>query len=191
VPQDAVNGTRDQPDPVGPRRRSTRAVTPAIAGALVVLAASFALSVAFILANGGLDLPAAERPTASSDVTAGGPSTAPSRSAQTSLGTAGATPIVTATPTPSQAVATPAASATPATPSATATPRPSSNRFDLLTACPGTPDCWVYVVRQGDNLYSIARYFGVPLSVVEERNPWTATTQLVAGQKLLLPTPTR
>ncbi len=195
MPQDAVNGTRDQPDPVGPRRRSTRAVTPAIAGALVVLAASFALSVAFILANGGLDLPAAERPTASSDVTAGGPSSAPSRSAQASLGTAGATPIATATPTPSQTVGASAApatpSATPATPSATAAPRPSSNRFDLLTACPGTPDCWVYVVRQGDNLYSIARYFGVPLSVVEERNPWTATTQLVAGQQLLLPTPTR
>jgi LysM repeat protein len=47
------------------------------------------------------------------------------------------------------------------------------------------------VVRQGDNLVSIAHYFGVPLKVVQERNPWTDTTPLVAGQKLLLPPPTR
>ena len=37
----------------------------------------------------------------------------------------------------------------------------------------------------------VGLYFGVPMSTVEERNPWTKTTQLVAGQKLLLPPPTR
>jgi LysM repeat protein len=61
----------------------------------------------------------------------------------------------------------------------------------LLTPCPDEPNCWIYIVRSGDNLVSIARYFGVPLDVVRERNPWTETTGLVAGQELRLPPPTR
>ena len=107
------------------------------------------------------------------------PSSGPA--ASPSAPTPSATSVATATPAPTH---TPAG--TPAV-----TPGPSSNRYDLLTPCPGTPDCWIYVVREGDNLFSIARYFGVPLAVVEQRNPWTRTTQLVAGQKLLLPPPTR
>jgi LysM repeat protein len=187
VPEDSVDGVGERPDAVAPRGRTNRTVTPAIAGALVVLAASFALSVAFVVANGGLSLPAAQRPVSTGAVTGAVPSAVASGSAEASVA-----------PTESEAtLASPAPSskATPA-PSATArptpeTPGPSSNRYDLLTACPSTPDCWVYVVRQGDNLVSIARYFGVPLKVVEQRNPWTTTSQLVAGQKLLLPAPTR
>jgi hypothetical protein len=109
------------------------------------------------------------------------PSTAPSLSAE---------PSDTAEPSPP---ATAAPTAAPLRP--TPTPRPTapltSKRYDLLSVCPDTADCWVYVVRSGDNLFSIANYFGVPLSAVEQRNPWTSTTPLVAGQKLLLPTPTR
>ena len=191
MPEDSVDGMRGRPDSVTPRSRSNRTVTPAIAGALVVLAASFALSVAFVLANGGLDLPAAERPAGSGDVAGVAPSvTASLPTEATEAPTSSAAPPSSDTPgTP--APGAPAAVPTAAAPTSAVTPRPSSNRYDLLTACPGTPDCWVYVVRQGDNLFSIARYFGVPLDVVQERNPWTATTQLVAGQKLLLPPPTR
>src|SRR5512143_1394507 len=182
-----------RPNPVAPRGRPSRTVTPAIAAALVVLAASFALSVAFVLANGGLDLPAAQRPSGSSSIAGGAPTPSPASSstavAEASVPPPGPSSPATATPTTS----------TPATPTATATARPapsrsarpSSNRYDLLTKCPDAPDCWIYVVRQGDNLFSIARYFGVPLSVVQERNPWTKTTQLVAGQQLLPPPPTR
>jgi spore germination protein YaaH len=61
----------------------------------------------------------------------------------------------------------------------------------LLEPCGDEPDCWIYTVREGDNLVSIARYFGVPFDVVTERNPWTETTPLVAGQELRLPPPTR
>ena len=188
MPDDSVDGMGGPPDPVAPRSRSNRTVTPAIAAALVVLAASFALSVAFVLANGGLDLPAAQRPSQSSDVAAGGPGATPTALAESSVAPIAATP--TASPTETAATATPTGQVT-ARPSPRPTAGPSSNRYDLLTACPDTPDCWVYVVRQGDNLFSIARYFGVPLSVVQERNPWTKDTQLVAGQKLLLPPPTR
>jgi LysM repeat protein len=186
VPEDSVGGMSGRPESVPPPTRSNRTVTPAIAGALVVLAASFALSVAFVLANGGLDLPAAQRPAGSGNTTAVVPSAGASAPAGESVApsettAAGASPGPSATEAPG----------IPAPSAGAATPRPFSNRYDLLTACPNTPDCWVYVVRQGDNLFSIARYFGVPLNVVEQRNPWTATTQLVAGQKLLLPAPTR
>jgi len=97
-------------------------------------------------------------------------------------------PATAAPPTSTPATPGPTPTARPtASPSA----RPTSDRYALLTRCPSTPNCWIYVVRQGDNLFSIARYFGVPLSVVEERNPWTKTAGLQAGQKLLLPPPTK
>jgi spore germination protein YaaH len=85
-------------------------------------------------------------------------------------------------PTPT---ATPIATAEP-----TAAPRPTSNRFALLKPCPGTPDCYIYIVRSGDNLSSIANYFGVPLSTVKAMNPWT-TTGLKIGHELRIPPPTR
>lgn len=191
MPDDSAEGMAGRPDSVEPRSRSNRTVTPAIAAALVVLAASFALSVAFVLANGGLDLPAAQRPSSPAGAVAGGDLASPS-AAPTTVAEASPAPSSNS-PAPSPAGPTPnATTATPdATPSPAVTPRPSSNRYDLLTACPDRPDCWIYVVREGDNLFSIAKYFGVPLAVVEERNPWTKTTQLVAGKKLLLPPPTR
>jgi LysM repeat protein len=49
----------------------------------------------------------------------------------------------------------------------------------------------VYTVRSGDNVVSIARYFGVPLDTVYDLNPWLRGTGLRAGQKLILPPPTR
>jgi LysM domain len=149
----SAGGTAGPPDPEAPRAGSKRTVTPAVAGALIILALSFALSVAFVLANGGLDLPAA----ASSPSASNGP-------------------------TPSQVEAP--------RPTAGRTAGPLSDRYELLTACPGTPDCWIYVVRRGDNLSSIASYFGVSLKAVESHNPWTRTAGLVAGQKLRLPAPT-
>jgi LysM repeat protein len=188
-----------RPDTVAPLGRSNRTVTPAIAAALVVLAASFALSVAFVLANGGLDLPAAQRPSESAlAATSPGLGATATAAVETSARPASGAPEASAPPSgpspssPSTATAAPTLTAAPSpTPSVGPTARPSSNRYDLLSPCPNAPDCWIYVVRQGDNLFSIARYFGVPLSVVEERNPWTRTTPLVAGQKLLLPPPTR
>ena len=169
-------------------------LTPAILGALLVLAASFALSVGFVIANGGMDLPlssaspeaavaSAAPGSSASDVPAASaspsPSAAPSASPTpaASVGSATATPTRTATPT--------------ASPNPTVTPNASSDRYQLLEPCGDEPDCWIYTVRAGDNLVSIANYFGVPLDVVVERNPWTETTPLVAGQELRLPPPTR
>jgi hypothetical protein len=190
----------EPPTPV----RSGMELTPAIAAALLVLAASFALSVGFVVANGGMNLSgggsgsplavqgsgaqATETPAAASGDSLAA-STEPSPEASVKAETAAPGLAATATPTlaPTES---PTLAPTPA-PSAAPTARPTSDRYALLTRCGNEPDCWIYVVRSGDNLVSIANYFGVPLEVVYERNPWAETTRLVAGQELRLPPPTR
>ena len=118
-----------------------------------------------------------------------------------------ASPPVAATPRASVTVSPPPASPTlpPSAPSSTplatplATPKPvvtpkpkpSSSRYALLKPCPSKPDCWIYTIRSGDNLFSIANYFGVPLERVRALNPWTRTERLRAGRQLILPPPTR
>ena len=48
------------------------------------------------------------------------------------------------------------------------------------------------MIRSGDNLYSIANWFGVPLQKVLELNTWIGKDEVVRpGEKLLIPTPTR
>ena len=164
-------------------------LTPAILGALLVLAASFALSIGFVVANGGMDLPAASA-SPHSGIGSLVPSSAPSSPLAASEPPAESAAL---SPEPSAEASVDAATATPATapPAPTVTPLASSDRYALLEPCGDEPDCWIYTVRQGDNLVSIARYFGVPLDVVREQNPWTETTPLVAGQELRLPPPRR
>ena len=59
-----------------------------------------------------------------------------------------------------------------------------------MKPCPGYPDCYVYVVRSGDNLTSIANYFGVSLAKVKAMNPWVSNG-LTIGRGLRIPPPTR
>lgn len=164
-------------------------LTPAIVGSLVVLAASFALSVGFVVANGGMGLPAAPTGSPQAAVASLAPSGAASPAASAAA-SAGASIGPSAEATIEAATAAPTPTPTPQ-PAATPSAGPSSDRYALLEPCPDVPDCWIYTVRSGDNLFSIARYFGVPFDVVTELNPWTETTQLVAGQELRLPPPTR
>lgn len=183
--------------PVEPARvRATPAVTPAMFGALVLLAAAFTASVVFTFARGGLDLGIAAAPTSpapSASAIAVVPSAAATPAASVAVS---ASPVDTPAPTASP-VATPSPTAEP-TPSSTpeptasdgASPLPSSDRYALLTACPDKPDCWIYRVRSGDNLFSIAKYFGVPLATVKALNPWTQSG-LKVGRDLILPPPTR
>ena len=182
-----VRGALAVIEPSGPVRRPGTTLTPGIIGALLVLAASFALSVGFVVANGGMDLPVA-------------PSAGPPAAVESPAPSVGGPPDASAVPAsgsplpgsePSPAVAPSASPAGTAAPSTAPTARPTSDRYALLDPCLDAPDCWIYVVRGGDNLVSIANYFGVPLAVVTERNPWTTTTHLVAGQELRLPPPTR
>ena len=178
------------------RVRASRTLTPATVGALSLFVLAFALSLAFVVANGGLALSAAApTPTPGASVL-GEVETAPPVPSATPVPTAtpapSPTPTASPSPTPSP-TATPTPTPTPAsTPKATTKPPPgaSASRLALLKPCPNTPDCYVYVVRSGDNLTSIANYFGVSLTRVKAMNPWVSNG-LTIGRGLRIPPPTR
>ena len=177
------------------RTFTTSKLTPATIGALALLAAAFSASVMFMVARGGLDLPVAAgaSPGPSASAVAAAPSPTPTVAASAVASESPiASPDVTPTPSPTASPSpTPSPTAGPtSTPSPAPTPVPTSDRYALLKPCPDTPDCWIYRVRAGDNLFSIANYFGVPLATVKALNPWTANG-LRAGRDLILPPPTR
>ena len=185
-----------------PRSAPTVRVTPATAGALAILMVAFLLSVGFVLANGGMVLTAVAATPALSGGVLDATETARPTPAPTPAPTLEPTPAPTATPAPTPTVAatdtpepttTPLPSATPepsVPPTVAPTPKPTSGRFALLTACPDRSGCWIYHIRSGDNLYSIASYFGVPLKTVQAWNPWTQNG-LKVGRELRIPAPTR
>jgi LysM repeat protein len=192
----------DEPPERAPKHR---AVTPAIAGSLAVLVVAFLVSIAFVVGNGGLALTgAATTPTASGAAVAALASRSP---APTPAPTPASTPIAnpseasSSTPSPSEASSpapTPSRppSSSPSPPSPTSAPtakptaKPTSSRLALLKPCPDAPNCYLYVIRSGDNLYSIANYFGVSVKAITVMNPWTANG-LKVGRALRLPPPTR
>ena len=188
-----------------PRAAPTVSVTPATAGALAIFTAAFLLSVGFVLANGGVVLTAVAPTPALSGGVLGAIETAPPTPASTPVPTLEPTPAPTPEPTfsPTPTVvptdtpeptttAIPSATPEPSAPPPTVAPtaRPASGRYALLTACPDRSGCWIYHIRSGDNLYSIANYFGVSLKTVQAWNPWTRSG-LKVGRELRIPTPTR
>jgi LysM domain len=168
-----------------------RSIPTARAAALVALVFAITMSAGYAFANGGISFgtKSSAPPLASAPAVAEvSPSIAPAASrlptpSPTAATSPTATPTVAPTPTPT-------AAPTP-TPRPKPTPTPRSDRFKLLTACAGTARCWVYRVRSGDNLFSIAHYFGVSVDSIYARNPWLRGTGLRAGQQLRLPPPTR
>lgn len=172
--------------------REGRTMSPAMLGSLVVLVMALTASVAFVLARGGaMSIGPSASPGATAPVAVVSPSIAPVSPTAVAELTPTPSPSPVPTPTPT---ATPSPSPTPSpTPAPTRTPRPSprSDRYQLLRACPNTPRCYIYTVRRGDNVYSIARYFGVSQDSIYSRNPWLRNTGLRAGQQLRLPPPTR
>jgi hypothetical protein len=172
-------------------------VAPAVIGAALVLATALAASFGFLAVRGGFNLPL---PTPSPALVAvvASPSAVPSpAAAPTSNPTATPTvppsssPEPSASPSPSpSATPAPTPTAPPATPRPTATPAPTSDRFAVLTKCPSTPDCWIYVIRSGDNLESIAHWFGVSYNEIRAMNP-NLRIPIQPGDKLRIPTPTR
>jgi len=195
----------DLPPPVV---RAGRSWSPAVLASVLVLVASFTASVAFVLARGGIDLQAAVvvQPSATASATATAVAAAspvavvpvvPVAASVEPVPSVSPSPVPSPTPSPTP-TSTPTAEPTPtATPKATPKPTPkpttapTSTRYRLLDPCPSKPDCWIYTVRSGDNLYSIANYFGIPLETVRRLNPWTETRRLKAGLELILPPPRR
>ncbi|HEY7701460.1 MAG TPA: LysM domain-containing protein [Candidatus Limnocylindrales bacterium] len=171
--------------------REGRAMSPAMLGSLVVLVMALTASVAFVLARGGALGIGPTGPSASAPVAVVSPS--PSVAPPSPTAAAVASPTPTASPSPSPTpIPSPSPTATiEPTPPPTQRPAPTSDRYQLLRACPNTPRCFIYTVRSGDNVFSIARYFGVPMDSIYDRNPWLRETGLRAGQQLRLPPPTR
>jgi hypothetical protein len=171
----------------------TRTLTGAIFGAILILIASSAASFAFVLSRGGLEIPVAS-PGIANEVAAVSPSTPPpSPTVVAVVPSPSLEPSVEPSIEPSVAPSEAPPSPPPTKPNQTPkpTPRPTSDRFALLDPCPDTPNCYVYTIRAGDNLYSIANYFGVSLQRLYQLNPWTRTSSLRPGRELILPTPTR
>ncbi|HEX5824225.1 MAG TPA: LysM domain-containing protein [Candidatus Limnocylindrales bacterium] len=165
-------------------------ISAAVVGSALVLAAALAASLGFLVVRGGFDLPIAS-PGASQLAAISTASPAPSRTPGPSPSLpAGPSPSLRSSPVPTPApTPAPTPGPTPA-PTLRQTPAPSSNRYLLLTPCPSTPSCWIYTVRRGDNLQSIANYFGVALDRIRAMNPGLSTP-IRPGDRLRLPPPTR
>ena len=187
--------------PLG-RVTATRAVTPATAGAVAVFVLAFLISVGFVVGNGGLVLTAAPAGPPSGGVLGEVETPAPTVAATaipTAAPTVAPTPTPTPIPTPRRAPPRPRRQRRRRRrvrrpprppPRPRPPPKPASNRFALLTPCPNTSNCYVYAIRSGDNLFSIAKYFGVSLKRIQTMNPWVSSG-LTVGRGLRIPTPTR
>jgi hypothetical protein len=178
-----------------------RAVPRATLVALLILVLSAGISFGFVVRRGGIDMPVAVVAATATPLAAvaasgtplgeGTPAPASSPSPTPVPPTAG-----TPTPTPgSSSSPTPAVSpTTAASPTPTASPAAASvsSRYAVLVPCPGRAGCYRYTVRAGDNLTSIAHWFGVSIATIYAWNPTYARgAGLRAGNVLEMPPPTR
>ncbi len=187
----------------GPSRRPP-AVPRATLAALLILVLSAGISFGFVVQRGGIDLPVVAADPSATEVAqvvtptpaeiTQAPSVPPTDSPAAASASPSAEPTPSPTPMPSPTpTPTPTATPTPTSPPTKApTKAPTSDRYRLLKPCPDRNNCWIYTVRSGDNLYSIAHYFGVPLSTIYAWNPQYASgAHLKAGAQIRMPPPTR
>lgn len=169
-----------------PAAGASRPNSRATLAAFLLLLASLAASLAFVMGRGGLAMPAPNEVAAATGTPAATAVAVAATLAPTPTPTAIPTPVPTPDPT---AVPTSSPSPTPR-PTKRATPRPTSERYAYLVPCPSKPDCWIYTIRAGDALYNLARYFGHPIETIYRLNPWTKVRGIHPGDKLILPPPT-
>jgi hypothetical protein len=182
------------------RTRVKRGPSPPVIASAITLVLAAAASVGFLLVRGGFTMPVASTapnvavavtPPPASAGQAILPSPTPAASVTASPEpTPAPTPSATAAPTPTVAP-TPAPTPRP-TPAPTKAAAPTSNRYAALDPCPGKKGCWIYTVRRGDNLRSIANWFGIRYETVLDWNPQIHDpTTIRAGDQIRMPPPTR
>jgi hypothetical protein len=210
-----LRGATDASSPAG---RGIPEIPKATVAALLILVLSAGLSFAFVVQRGGIAMPVVgESPTAIAAVatpTAAVPDATDATEAPvptevsasvavepspTPAPSSSPAPIATPSRTPSPVptpTLTPSPIPTPTpTPAGTASPKPTatptSTRYKLLKPCPNRKNCYIYVVRSGDNLFSIANYFGHSLATIYRLNPQYPETRLRVGDPVRMPPPTR
>jgi hypothetical protein len=177
--------------------RRIRTVPTATLASIGVLLVSATIAVAFVVRNGGLVMPVVgfASPTPSTEAVAAEASIA--LATATPAPSPSAEPTVEPSPSPEPSSSpsvepSPSPSLEPSpTPRPTASLQATSDRFAVLRRCPNESNCWIYSIRAGDNLYSIAHWFGVSPDSIYGMNPWLRTTPLRAGLEIRIPTPTR
>jgi LysM repeat protein len=202
---------RGATDASSPAKGAGPAIPKATIAALLILVLSAALSFAFVVQRGGIAMPAVgESPTAIAAVstpTVPDSTAAPAvtevpasvavlPSASPTLSPAPSpTPPPSPSPSPTLSPTPPPTPSPTPTPARTASPKPSatptSTRYKVLKACPNRTKCYIYRVRSGDNLFSIANYFGHSLATIYRWNPQYPGTRLRVGDSIRMPPPTR
>jgi len=172
---------------------SGRRLSGPILAAVAVLILAAALAGISLVANGDLSVgvggaPPSPSASSSAGAAAAAATVAPAVTPAPTAPTAPTAPP-SATPVPSAAVA--AATSAPATPARpTPAPTPKPKRYPGLTPCPGEADCYIYVVKSGDALGTIADRYALGLDEVLARNPSIRDPGLIVrGQRIRLPTP--
>ena len=166
----------------GARRAGSRPTPTIVAGG--ILAVALVLTVAFVSIRGGLALPAAS-PSAAGLASPSPAASAPESAAPSPSPTATPPPSPSPSPTPSP-VPTPTVSPTPVP-----TPSPSlPAAYQGLKPCPDAPACYLYRVRSGDNLTSIAGKFGITVTALRKANREIADPSLLhVGDRIRVPLP--
>ncbi|HSL98285.1 MAG TPA: LysM peptidoglycan-binding domain-containing protein [Candidatus Deferrimicrobiaceae bacterium] len=161
-----------------PDAPAPRTLTPAVLGASGFVAVCALVSVVFVAARGGLELPYASvspPPVAAASPTV--PAATPSPLASEAPAPSGSAPMRSPMPSASPATTEPP----------TVGPTPTPDPLAALPTCPDRPECHVYTVRRGDTLGGIADRFGIPFTIVLALNPeLDDPSTIVIGQAIYL-----
>jgi len=154
-----------------------RTLTPSVLLAAIFLVACAVVSVGFVAARGGLQLPLAS--PGASGVALARPAPTSAQASVPPASSVSPTGAPTLTPAPS-----PSASVGP-----TEAPTPAATR-DPLTALPGCPDhpgCYEYTIRRGDTFSTISDHWLISILTLQALNPQiTDPGTIVVGQVMFL-----
>ena len=178
-----IEPARGAARPTDRRRLLLRDASMLLFVAAIALFGLQALPAALVGGSGGvLSATATPGAAAAPPATTAGPTATAGEPAATTPGQTGA-------PNPMPATSESPASVPPA-PTSSGTVSP--DRLALLEPCPDRAGCYHYVVKRGDTLNRISRFFGVPLDTILRLNPQITDPSLILpGDRIELPTPTR